>query len=296
MISDKQELAIASHFIEVNGSKLHYLEAGVGDPILFLHGIPTSSYLWRKVIPHLSPLGRCIAPDLVGFGQSDKPDIDYSIFDHITYIEKLIEILQLKNITIVMHGWGSLIGFHYATMHENNCHALVFYEAILKPDSNNDISLPYQEQILVLQEKLLDQNMSAVTLVEQMLAQQSIKQLKAEELHQYRQPFLKDGSLKPIAEYIKEAAALTTNKKINQLILDYSSKLTQSSLPKLMLYSLPGFITTIATAMWAKDHLPNLEIADVGEELHLAQENCPALIGETISAWLQGIEQTQKRG
>ena len=88
-ISDKVDFP--SHFVDVNGSKMHYIEAGQGDPILLLHGIPTSSYLWRNVMPHLAPLGRCIAPDLIGFGKSDKPNIEYSIFDHIKYIDKFIE-------------------------------------------------------------------------------------------------------------------------------------------------------------------------------------------------------------
>src|SRR5689334_16406101 len=87
-----------SHYIEINNSKIHYIEEGKGDPILFLHGIPTSSYVWRNIIPHLATLGRCIAPDLIGMGKSDKPPIEYSIFDHINYIEKFIEKQNLKNI------------------------------------------------------------------------------------------------------------------------------------------------------------------------------------------------------
>lgn len=125
--SDK--VNIPSHFIDVHGAKMHYLESGAGRPILFLHGIPTSSYLWRNVIPQLSSLGRCIAPDLIGFGQSARPNIPYTVFDHIKYIEGFIEALNLKRITLVMHGWGSVIGLDYAMRHEKNCRGLVFYEA-----------------------------------------------------------------------------------------------------------------------------------------------------------------------
>jgi haloalkane dehalogenase len=293
MIIEKP-LTATSHFIEINESKMHYLEAGTGNPILFLHGVPTSSYLWRNIIPHLSPLGRCIAPDLIGFGRSDKPNIAYSIFDHINYIQKFIEAMSLRNVTLVMHGWGSVIGFHYAMNNENNCHALVFYEAFLRSDEGQDISLPYREQLRLLQEQSInDINISGSTLVEQMLTQQAMKQLDNKEMNHYRQPFLKNSSNKPIIQYLKEATNLNIYDYLKELITDYSTKLTHSLLPKLMLYSLPGFITTIATAMWAKTHLPNLEISDIGEELHLAQENCPELIGETISAWLQGVEQNQ---
>ena len=127
-------------FVEVLGSKMHYLEAGEGEPILFLHGIPMSSYLWRNIIPHLAPLGRCIAPDLIGFGQSAKPDIAYTVRDHIKYIETFIETLGLKHITLVMHGWISG-WFDYAMRHEANCKGLVFYEAFCEANACDDSAI-----------------------------------------------------------------------------------------------------------------------------------------------------------
>ena len=119
--------------VDVGGSRMHYVDEGEGDPILFLHGNPTSSYLWRNIIPHTAPLGRCLAPDLIGMGKSDKPDIDYGFFDHVKYIEGFIEALGLKNITLVVHDWGSALGFHYARRHEGNVKGLAFMEAILGP-------------------------------------------------------------------------------------------------------------------------------------------------------------------
>ena len=91
---------------------MHYVEEGEGDPVLFLHGNPTSSYLWRNVIPHVSPQARCIALDLIGMGRSDKPDIEYRFFDHARYVEGFIEALGLTDLTLVMHDWGSGLGFH----------------------------------------------------------------------------------------------------------------------------------------------------------------------------------------
>lgn len=105
-VKPRTEFPFQSKFIEVLGSKIHYVDEGEGDPILLLHGIPTSNYLWRNVIPHLSSLGRCIAPDLIGLGKSDKPDIEYSIKDHIHYIDEFIHALQLKKIVYVLHGGG----------------------------------------------------------------------------------------------------------------------------------------------------------------------------------------------
>jgi haloalkane dehalogenase len=293
-ISDK--FTYPSQYVEVFGSKMHYVEAGEGDPILFLHGIPTSSYLWRNVIPHLVPLGRCIAVDLIGLGRSDKPDIDYSVRDHIKYIDKFIETLNLERLTLVMHGWGSVIGFDYAMRHEKNCKGLVFYEAFLRSLSltDEDISLPLQEQLINWQdqEAIGDMAINATAFIDKIIPQHAMRRLTDEEMDNYRQPFAKEGAYKPLLQYLKELPKGNSSGEIDKLIADYTTKLTKSQLPKLMLYSVPGFITTIATIMWAKEHLPNLEIGDIGEELHLAQESCPQLMGETISVWLQGVEQS----
>lgn len=290
MISEK--LSYPSKYVEVHGSKMHYVETGEGDPILFLHGIPTSCYLWRNIIPHLASLGRCIAPDLIGFGLSDKPDIEYSIFDHIKYIEGFIEALQLKKIVLIMHGWGSVIGFDSAMRNEKNYKGLVFYEAFLHSSSSNDISLPFQEQLVSLQddEKVYEIVTNGASFVDKIIPQTVMRPLSEEEMNNYRRPFLKEGAGKPILQYLKELPKGDGKGKVDKLIETYSKKLTRSKCPKLMLYSVPGFITTIATVIWAKDHLPNIEIVDIGEELHLAQETSPQLIGETISVWLQGIE------
>lgn len=285
-----------SKYLDVLGSRMHYIEAGSGDPILFLHGIPTSCYLWRNVIPHLANLGHCIAPDLIGLGKSDKPNIDYTIQDHIRYIEKFIETLGLKNITIVMHGWGSLIGFSYATNHENNCKGLVFYESFLRAMNGDDISLPYQEQLQALQGLDSAGSVEGVSYIDKIIPLSVLGELSDAQMDAYREPFLLSGAEKPIKQFIRELPKGDGHSSVDQLIKTYTDKLTRSSLPKLMLYSVPGFITTIATAMWAKENLPHLELIDIGEELHLAQESYPELMGKTISVWLQGIEQQSTRG
>jgi haloalkane dehalogenase len=122
----------------VEDSKLHYIETGNGDPILFLHGNPTSSYLWRNIIPAVTPLGRCIALDLIGMGKSDKPDIEYRFFDHVKYVEGFIGAKDLQDITLVLHDWGSALGFHYASRHAANVKGMAFMEAILKPIASWD--------------------------------------------------------------------------------------------------------------------------------------------------------------
>ena len=127
------EFPFESQYIDVLGSRLHYVAAGEGKPVLFLHGNPTSSYLWRNIIPHVEGRGRCIALDLIGMGKSDKPDLDYRLVDHARYVDAAIETLELRDLTLVVHDWGSALGFRYAQHHEDNVRALVFMEAILKP-------------------------------------------------------------------------------------------------------------------------------------------------------------------
>jgi haloalkane dehalogenase len=286
-----EQMSYPSHYVEVLGSKMHYIEAGVGRPILFLHGIPTSSYVWRNVIPHLASLGRCIAVDLIGYGQSDKPDITYSVADHIAYVDKFIATLKLEKMILVMHGFGSVIGFDYAMRHQKNCAGLVFYEAFLHSLNGNAGSLPLQEQLIALQDDAgtYDTVLSGLDFIDKVIPQSVMHELTDEVMNHYRKPFVQAEN-KPILNYLQEISALPDNNKLEKLIVNYSEKLSNSTLPKLMLYSIPGFITTIATAMWAKENLPNLEMVDIGEELHLAQETCPELMGETISVWLQGVE------
>lgn len=286
-----------SNYVDVLGTTMHYLEAGVGDPIVLLHGVPTSSYVWRHIIPYLAPLGRCIAPDLIGFGQSGKPDIDYTIADHLRYMTKFIEALNLKKITFVLHGWGSIIGLSYAMQHESQCKGLVIYEGYLRPVDHTNISLPYHEQMLSLQEQqeVIDVVANGAQFVDMILPQGLMQTLPKQDMSVYRDPFLPSGAGKPLYQYLKELPGGQDN-QVNQMIAEYSKRLTQSSLPKLLLYSLPGFITTIGTAMWAKDHLSHLEIVDIGEELHYAQESNPDSMGENISIWLQGLEQQTMSG
>jgi haloalkane dehalogenase len=126
------KFSFESKYLEVKESKIHYFEEGKGDPILFLHGAPTSNYLWRNVIPHVSKQGRCIAPDLIGMGKSGKPDINYGFQDSYDYLDAFINGLGLKNITLVLHDWGSGLGFHYANLNRENVKAIAFMEAMTK--------------------------------------------------------------------------------------------------------------------------------------------------------------------
>src|SRR5947207_2627597 len=127
------DFPFAVRHVQVHGARMAYVDEGSGDPIVFLHGNPTSSYLWRNVIPHVRGVGRCIAPDLIGMGRSDKPDIGYRFVDHARYLDGFLEALGLDRITFVVHDWGSALGFDWAMRHESRVRGLAFMEAILGP-------------------------------------------------------------------------------------------------------------------------------------------------------------------
>src|SRR5262245_7411886 len=117
----------------VLGSLMSYVDEGRGDPVVFLHGNPTWSYLWRNVIPHVSGVGRCIAPDLIGMGRSDKPDIGYRFVDHARYVAAFLDALDLNRVTLVVHDWGSALGFDWAMKNPGRVKGIAFMEAIISP-------------------------------------------------------------------------------------------------------------------------------------------------------------------
>lgn len=286
------DFSFESKYIDVLGSKMHYIEQGEGEPILFLQGMLFSNHVWRNIIPALSPYGRCIALDLIGTGKSDKPDIEYRVFDHIRYVEEFINVMGLKRITLVMHFWGSVIGFDYAIRNPQNIKALAFIEAVLRPlISVKSLSLPGRELIRLVQGS--DQGYKAIVednyLLTKVLPMVVLRKLSEEELAIYRQPFAKPEQRKVLWQWAQDLPFPKVAKDVKELIHNYSEQLQKSFHPKLLLYSMPGFFTTMDMVMWAHDHLPNLEIADLGEALHCPQETNPASVREALAKWYKGI-------
>lgn len=284
-------MGFASHKQEVLGANMHYLDEGEGSPILFIHGIPTSSYLWRNVLPFLTPMARCIAVDLIGMGASDKPEIDYSLFDHINYLSAFIDSLQLDNLTLVMHGWGSVMGFHYAMENPQKIKALAVLEGHVRPNVDwSMVSLPVQElaEILNLPDGGHDIIMNSNYYVNKVMPMGVMRSLSDEEMRHYNAPFNAAGSNTPIWQYLQDLP-LGREGPVLELIKNYSDKLCQSPLPKLMMYALPGFNTTIDTVVWAKENVANLTLVDIGEALHYAQESNPQGIGEALATWFSAL-------
>lgn len=291
MTTIELETKMTEKFLSIDDAKIHYLEDGEGDPILFLHSIPFNAHVWRKVFPSLNSLGRCIAPDLVGFGGSVSRNIEFTLLDHMKYIDKFIDALSLKNIVFVLHGWGSIIGLDYALRHPKKCKGIVFYESFLRSFSGEDVSLPFQEQIVSLTQQNLSSNSDAISFIEKLIPQMSIKSFAPQDIAIYTEPYKKEQTMKPILQYIQEMPKGDGKSEVDKMIANYSMQLTHLDVPKLLLYSIPGFITTMETVVWAKDNIPNIEVTDIGEGLHLAPETAAELMGETISVWLQAINQ-----
>lgn len=280
---------IESHFIAVKESTMHYFEMGSGDPILFLHGMPISGFAWRHMLPSLSEKGRCIALDLIGMGESGKPDIEYRVFDHIEYLDAFIDQLGLQNITLVLHGWGSVIGLDYARRHAHNIKRIVFYEAHLQPITQwHQLSLPVQQFATLLSRPgasyraIIKQNY----FIEKLLPRSVIRELSEDEMDVYRKPFLTEDSRKPLWQYINDMPLGKGPEDVVALIAQYSAWLQKTDIPKLLIYATPGFMTTIDHVAWARDHFKNIQVVALDDALYLAQESVPDQFSEAILTWI----------
>ena len=282
----------APHYVDVHGSRIHYIEEGTGDPVLFLHGNPTSSYLWRNIIPHVQSHARCIAMDLIGMGKSDKPDIDYSFFDHATYVEGFIETLGLQHLTLVIHDWGSALGFHYAMRNEANIKALAFMEAVLMPIPSWDAFPQDFKQTFqafrtpdVGWDMVVNQHM----FVEQVLPSLVVRDLTDAELDHYRAPYIDPPSRKPLWRWPNEVPIAGEPAAVVAMVEEYNRKLQQSRLPKLLFAATPGGIIDAQAVAWCQQNLPNLQVVDIGAGIHFVQEDNPHLIGTELAKWYSSL-------
>jgi haloalkane dehalogenase len=278
--------------VEVHGSRMAYVDEGSGDPILFLHGNPTSSYLWRNIIPHVRGLGRCIAPDLIGMGRSDKPDIGYRFVDHARYVDGFIAALGLDRITFVVHDWGSALGFDWAMRHEPKVRALAFMEAILGPVPSWEQFSPAGRETFqrlrtpgVGEEMVLDHNF----FVEQLLPRSVVRGLTAAEMEHYRAPFVERAARKPTLAWPREIPIAGEPADVVAIVSRYRDALCRSRLPKLLFTVEPGALVPPPLVAWCRDNLPNLEVVALGAGVHFVQEDHPHEIGERLAQWIRRL-------
>lgn len=281
-----------SQFVDVLGSNMHYVEQGEGDPILFLHGNPTSSYLWRNIIPYAGDHGRAIAVDLIGMGRSDKPDLDYRFVDHARYVDGFIEAMGLQNITFVLHDWGSGLGFHYAYRHPGNIRGIAFMEAILRPSKWSDANLV--ERFLFKRmrdpEKGDRMNIDKNFFVERLLPMMTSRKLTSTERDAYREPFIEPASRLPVAQWPREIPFDGEPEDVARIISDYWAWLQETDIPKLMLVAKPGVIIKPDIADELEAMVPALERVDIGKGKHYVQEDRPDAIGRALDDWLGRLD------
>lgn len=288
-------LPYPSRWIEVNGAKMHYMETGdpAGTPILLLHGQPTWSYLWRNVMPHLEKSGRVIAVDLIGMGLSDKPTLGYTYMEHRQYLWGFIEAMQLKDLVLVIHDWGSALGFDYAHNHQDNVRAIAFMEALVAPASKYEDFNPEFATMLrtfragdgVGQELLINQNF----FVEQVLPSAVLRKLTEAEMNAYRAPYPTPDTRLPLFMWPNQVPIGGQPADVNEIVGAYGRWLTQTEMPMLNLYATPGILMNEASAEQLQAAFRNLDILNVGAGLHFIQEDQPEAIGKGIADWLQRL-------
>ena len=276
--------------LAVLDSHMSYVDAGVGDPIVLLHGNPTSSYLWRNVIPHLDGRGRCLAPDLIGMGRSGRiPGCHYRLVDHIRYLDAWFEALDLSRVTLVVHDWGSALGFHWARRHPERVRALVYMEAIVRPVTWTEWPEAARKVFQALrspggEEMILTKNV----FVERILPASVLRGLTPAEMEHYREPFNEPGEgRRPTLTWPREIPIDGEPADVVTLVQEYAAWLSRSPLPKLFVNGDPGSILVGAQREFCRTWPHQQEVIVKGS--HFLQEDSPVEIGRAIARFLEPL-------
>jgi haloalkane dehalogenase len=278
---------------KILGREMAYVEVGQGDPIVFLHGNPTSSYLWRNVLPHLEPLGRCIAPDLLGMGDSDKlPDSgpgSYRFVEHRRYLDFLLESLDVrKRVTLVIHDWGSALGFDWANRHRDAVKGIAYMEAIVRPQGRDHWDGMNMRPLLEAlrsdagEQMVLEDNF----FIEKILPGAILRPLSAEEMEEYRRPFATPGEgRRPTLTWPREIPIESNPADVTAIVAAYGEWLATCDVPKLFLKAEPGaLLAGGANLETARSWPAQTEVTVAG--VHFVQEDSPDEIGEAIASWI----------
>jgi haloalkane dehalogenase len=278
--------------LDAAGVEMAYVDEGAGDPIVFLHGNPTSSYLWRNIIPHLAPHARCLAPDLAGMGDSGKaPDGSYRLADHIRYLDAWFAALDLarQKVTLVVHDWGSSLGFHWARRNPAAIKGIVYMEAIVRPlkwsEFNEQARPLFQAMRSPAGEDLILQRN---TFVERILPGSVIRKLDGAEMDVYRRPFLEPGeSRRPMLTWPRQIPLDGEPPDVVALVNEYAAWLSQSPVPKLFINAEPGAILIGAPREFCRKWPNQREVTVKG--IHFIQEDSPHEIGAAIAGWYRAL-------
>jgi haloalkane dehalogenase len=280
----------------VLGRNMSYVDVGEGDPIILLHGNPTSSYLWRNVLPHLKPLGRCIAPDLIGMGDSDKlPESgprSYRFVEHRRYLDALLEDLDVhERVTFVIHDWGSALGFDWANRHREAVKGIAYMEAIVQPQGWDHWDVMNMRPLLQALRSEAGETMVLQDnfFIEKILPGAVLRTLSAEEMTEYRRPFAEPGEgRRPTLTWPREIPIDGEPDDVAAIVAAYAKWLSTSNVPKLFVKAEPGALLGGGANLDAVRAWPaQTEVTVAG--IHFVQEDSPHEIGRAIADWMDAL-------
>lgn len=276
--------------IKVLGKTMSYVEMGSGDPIVFQHGNPTSSYLWRNVMPHLADQGRCIALDLIGMGDSDKLDESgpdrYTLLEHRRYFDAALEALGVdRNATLVIHDWGSALGFDWANRNRESVMGIAYMEGIVKPVRWQDWPEAARKVFQGFrspagEDMVLEKNI----FIERVLPGSVLRDLSEEEMAVYRRPFLQPGEdRRPTLSWPRQIPIDGEPPEVVELVQAYADWLAESTVPKLFINAEPGAILIGEQREFCRRWPNQQEVTVAGS--HFIQEDSPHEIGRAVASW-----------
>jgi haloalkane dehalogenase len=279
--------------VRIRGKSMAYVEVGAGDPIVFLHGNPTSSYLWRNVIPHLEGRGRCIAPDLIGMGDSEKLDApgpgSYRFVEHREYLDDLLfELGVTSDVSFVVHDWGSALAFDWSNRHRGAVKGIAYMEAIVRPVTWEEwpeaATRVFQGFRSAAGEEMVLQNN---VFVERVLPGSVLRGLGEEEMAVYRRPYTQAGEdRRPTLTWPREIPLSGEPEDVVAIVRDYADWMASNDLPKLFINADPGAILTGPQREFCRAWKNQTEVRVPG--IHFIQEDSPDEIGRAIADWLPG--------
>ena len=277
--------------VEVLDSYLSYRDVGTGDiPVVFLHGNPVSSYVWRNVIPHVSGQTRCLAPDLIGMGESGKPDLAYRLADHVRYLDAWFDAMSLNDAVLVGHDWGGTLAMDWAARHPGRIRGIAVTETFLRPMRSEELAPPVAELFRAYrspkgEKMVMEDNM----VIEVNLARGVAGGLAAADLDAYRTPFLEPASRKPMLAWTREFPLDGEPANVIEVVLGCGRWMARTpEVPKLIMAVESGVgLGSPEVVGWAAENFAGAEVESVGPGGHQIPEDQPAAIGAAVASWLR---------
>lgn len=268
-------------------SEMSHVDAGTGKPVVFLHGNPTSSYLWRNIIPFANSEARCLAPDLIGMGQSGKAPA-YRFADHARYLDAWFDALDLRDVVLVLHDWGSALGFHWARRHSERVAAIGYMEALVQPRLWSDFAHGRDAIFRALRSEagermVLDDNF----FIETVLPKSILRPLSPQEMDAYRAPFAERDARRPTLVFPRELPIEGEPAEVAAIVEAYGAWMAANDLPKLFINAEPGALLTGRARDFCRSWKNQREVTVAG--IHYIQEDSPRGIGAALRDFVRDV-------